>query len=206
MSEGLLAGSVVIVVDDDPSVRRSLQRLLAAHGFEVVTFGSATEFMNAPPSTPFCCLVLDVRLPDLNGLELQRILGEQGREIPIIFVTGHGDIPMSVRAMKAGAVDFLTKPFTEKALLDAIKQALEEARGRQVASLEAAAIKRRIAALSPREMEVLHEVVAGKLNKQIAAGLGIAERTVKLHRARISQKLGVRTVAELVRLAERVGL
>ncbi len=198
--------AVVSVVDDDPSVLRGLQRLLMAHGLEAETFSSAAAFLAAPRRASVGCLVLDVRLPDLNGLEIQRLLAERNQELPIVFITGHGDISMSVRAMKAGAIDFLTKPFTEEALLEAISLALKKSRARLAAAQEAAALAGRLASLSSREVEVLREVVAGKLYKQIAADLGIAERTVKLHRARISEKLGVRAVADLVRLAEKVGL
>ena len=201
-----LTRAIVSVVDDDPSVLRSLGRLLAAHGLDVETFASAAAFLASPRRTRVGCLVLDVRLPDLNGLELQRVLRERDQELPIVFITGHGDIPMSVRAMKAGAIDFLTKPFREEALLESIAQALELSRTQLAADREMAALRQCVSSLSGRELEVLREVVAGKLNKQIAAELGIAERTVKLHRARISEKLGVRAVADLVRLVEKVGL
>lgn len=198
--------AVVSVVDDDPSVLRSLRRLLTAHGLDVETYSSATAFLASPRRACAGCLVLDVRLPDLNGLELQRVLAARDQELPVVFITGHGDIPMSVRAMKAGAIDFLTKPFTEQALLEAITVALQESRARMAAGQEAAEITQRFSSLSGREVEVMREVVAGRLNKQIAADLGIAVRTVKLHRARISAKLGVRAVADLVRLAERAGI
>lgn len=191
------------VVDDDPSVRRSLVRLLRACGYHVETCESAEEFLESEWRRSPGCLVLDVRLPDLNGLELQSILQERAAWLPIIFITGHGDVPMSVRAMKAGSVDFLTKPFTDRALLAAVKQALMECTSRMTASIEREDTRRRLESLSSREREVLSGVVAGRLNKQIATELGIAMRTVKLHRAHVMEKLGVRSVADLVRLVEK---
>ncbi|MBF0505456.1 MAG: response regulator transcription factor [Nitrospirae bacterium] len=197
------AHPIVFVVDDDLSVLKSLRRLLDICGFRVGTFSSAQEFLGNYQYNVPSCLVLDICLPGLNGLELQRTLDEQGHPLPIIFITGHGDIPMSVQAMKAGAVDFLPKPFTDQALLDAIKRALDKSRSDNAVRSELADIRKRLATLTPRETEVLKHVVAGKLNKQIAADLGIAEKTVKVHRGRVMQKLHAGSVAELVRIAEK---
>ncbi len=194
----------VFVVDDDPSVRKSLRRLLTACGYRTRTYGSAQDYLADDHETGTACLVLDVRLPDLSGLDLQKALAEQGSEFPIVFITGHGDIPMSVRAMKSGAIDFLAKPFSEEALLAAIEQALDEHRRRMSQQAELASVRQKLLSLSPRERQVLKHVVAGRLNKQISADLGIAMRTVKMHRASIMEKLQVRTVPDLVRMAERV--
>jgi FixJ family two-component response regulator len=195
--------AVVFVVDDDASVREALSSLLRAVGWQVKTFESAAEFLVQPVPVGAACLVLDVRLPGVSGLELQRVLAERGDALPIIFITGHGDIPMSVHAMKAGAVEFLPKPFRERELLDAIELALE----RDAASLgkrrEVADIRERIALLSDRERQVMDLVVKGLLNKQVAAELGIVEITVKVHRRRVMQKLGVSSLPELVRLVVR---
>jgi len=197
---------VIFVVDDDPSVRKSLQRLLTVCGYRVQTFGSAREFLQARPGDTPACLVLDIRLSGLNGLELQQALAAEGRALPIVFITGHGDIPMSVQAMKAGAVDFLPKPFTEQALLGAIEEALAKSRREGTANSELAGLKARLATLSPREAEVFRHVVTGRLNKEIAAALGIAEQTVKVHRGRVMDKLRVQSVADLARLAEKAGI
>src|SRR5208337_2304555 len=197
------AQHVVFVVDDDLSVLKSLRRLLSVCGFRVETFSSAQEFLRDYQDNVPGCLVLDICLPGLNGFELQRALAEQGHALPIIFITGHGDIPMSVQAMKAGAVDFLPKPFTDQALLEAIKQALDKSRGNDAVRSELAGIGKRLATLTPRETEVFKHVVTGKLNKQIAADLGIAEKTVKVHRGRVMQKLQVQSVAELVLISEK---
>jgi len=197
------AQPVVYVVDDDLSVLKSLRRLLAVCGFRVETFSSAREFLQNYLDDVPGCLVLDICLPGLNGLELQRTLAEEGHALPIIFITGHGDIPTSVRAMKAGAVDFLPKPFTDKALIDSIEQALDKSRCDNAVRSELAGIRKRLATLTPRETEVLKYVVTGKLNKQIAADLGIAEKTVKVHRGRVMQKLQARSVAELVLISEK---
>jgi FixJ family two-component response regulator len=195
--------AVVFVVDDDPSVREALSSLLRAVGWQVKTFESAAEFLAQPVPVGAACLVLDVRLPGVSGLDLQRVLAERGDTLPIIFITGHGDIPMSVQAMKAGAVEFLPKPFREKELLGAIELALE----RDAASLgerrEVADIRERIALLSDRERQVMDLVVKGLLNKQVAARLGIVEITVKVHRRRVMQKLGMSSLPELVRLVAR---
>ncbi|MCL4367572.1 MAG: response regulator [Actinobacteria bacterium] len=193
----------VWVVDDDTSVRRSLERLLTACGYRVRGCASAEEFLASDwPDAPGC-LVLDVRLPDLNGLELQKVLQETGVGLPVVFLTGHGDVPMSVRAIKAGGIDFLLKGSDDEALLTAIEQALTECKSRLAVSAELAIIQGRLDSLSRRERQVLTQVVAGRLNKQIATDLGIGLRTVKLHRAHIMQKLDVSTVADLVRLVEK---
>ena len=194
---------IVFVVDDDPSVRRSLERLLTTCGYRARTYGSAEDYLADDHGTETACLVLDVRLPDIDGLELQEILSKRGHEFPVVFITGHGDIPMSVRAMKGGAIDFLAKPFTEDALLAAIDQALNEHRRRRSIQEEAATIRQKFLSLTPRERQVLERVIAGRLNKQISSDLGIAVRTVKMHRASIMEKLQVRTIPDLVRMTER---
>ncbi|MBF0560185.1 MAG: response regulator transcription factor [Nitrospirae bacterium] len=194
---------VVFVVDDDLSVLKSLRRLLTVYGFRVETFSSAREFLGNYQGNVPGCLVLDIRLPQLDGLELQRILAERGAVLPIIFITGHGDIPMSVQAMKAGAVDFLPKPFNDQSLIEAIEFALDKSRSDNLEKLELADISKKLATLTPRESEVLKYVVSGKLNKEIAADLGIAEKTVKVHRGRVMQKMRARSVADLVLMAEK---
>jgi FixJ family two-component response regulator len=199
-------GATVFVVDDDASMRESLKNLIRSVGLRAELFASAQEFLrNKRPEVP-SCLILDVRLPGLSGLDLQRRTTEAGLEIPVIFITGHGDIPMSVRAMKAGAVEFLTKPFRDQDLLDAIQQALE--RDRQARDQRAAIeeLRRRFASLTPREREVMARVVAGLLNKQIAAELGTSETTVKIHRHQVMGKMGAGSLPELVRMADRLGI
>jgi FixJ family two-component response regulator len=193
----------VYVVDDDPAVREALSNMIRSVGLRCETFASAGGFLERPPPDVEACLVLDVRLPDRSGLDLPAALARQGNEIPIVFMTGHGTIPMSVRAMKAGAVEFLTKPFSGEDLLAAIEQALERDRVARQARAEQAALRRRFETLTPREHDVLALVVAGRMNKEIAAELGTAEQTVKQHRGRVMRKLGVTSVAELVRLSER---
>jgi FixJ family two-component response regulator len=194
----------VFIVDDDPAVLKSLSRLLRASQFNVVTFGSPQEFLERhDPHTPGC-LVLDVAMPGLNGLELQEALTAKGSAIPIIFLTGHGDIPMSVQAMKRGALDFLTKPVHDKDLLKAVEAALEKDRIERQSRVELDDIQERLATLTPREREVLTHVVSGQLNKQIAYDLGTVEQTIKVHRARVMEKMRVNSVAELVRLIERL--
>jgi FixJ family two-component response regulator len=196
----------VFIVDDDPAVLKSLSRLLRAIHFQVVTFGSPQEFLERhDPHTPGC-LVLDVAMPGLNGLELQEALRVKGSAIPIIFLTGHGDIPMSVQAMKGGALDFLTKPVHDKDLLKAVEAALEKDRIERRSRAELDDIQERLATLTPREREVLIHVVSGQLNKQIAYDLGTVEKTIKVHRARVMEKMKVGSVAELVRLTERAGI
>jgi len=194
----------VFIVDDDPAVLKSLSRLLRATRFTVVTFGSPQEFLEQHnPHIPGC-LVLDVAMPGLNGLELQEALRVKGSAIPIIFLTGHGDIPMSVQAMKGGALDFLTKPVRDEDLLKAVEAALEKDRIERQSRAELDDIQKRLATLTPREREVLSHVVSGQLNKQIANDLGTVEQTVKVHRARVMEKMKVNSVAELVRLTERL--
>jgi FixJ family two-component response regulator len=198
--------ATVFVVDDDASMRESLKNLLRSVGLQVELFASAQEFLRSKrPDLP-SCLVLDVRLPGLSGLELQRRTGDAGIEIPIVFITGHGDIPMSVRAMKAGAVEFLTKPFRDQDLLDAIQQALEGDRKTrdQRAALEE--LRSRFASLTSREREVMKGVVAGLLNKQIGAELGTSEATVKIHRHQVMEKMGASSLPELVRMADKLGI
>jgi FixJ family two-component response regulator len=198
--------AMVFVVDDDAPMRESLKNLIRSVGLRVELFASAQEFLRSKrPDLP-SCLVLDVRLPGLSGLDLQRRTTDAGMEIPIIFITGHGDIPMSVRAMKAGAVEFLTKPFRDQDLLDAIQQALEGDRKAhdQRAALEE--LRRRFASLTPREREVMKHVVAGLLNKQVGAELGSSETTVKIQRHRVMEKMGADSLPELVRMADRLGI
>lgn len=195
----------VFVVDDDASMRRSLTRLLSAGGYEVETFPSALAFLDRAPYTDPCCLVLDVRMPGPSGIDLQARLAAAGRSMSIVFLTGHADVPTSVRAMKAGAVDVLTKPVDESDLLEAIGRAVaRDARGRSE-DAQLAEIRARVATLTPREREVFARVVTGMLNKQIAAELSLAEKTVKVHRARVMRKMQAGSVAELVRMADRVG-
>jgi len=201
-----VATTVVFVVDDDPSVRKSLTRLIAAAGYAVETFASAHEFLQRAPAMGPCCLVLDVRMPGITGLELQKMLAQAIHRIPIIFITGHGDVSMSVTAMKAGAHDFLTKPFAGKDLLGAIERAVAKDTQDLGTEGHTAEIRARVATLTPREREVFALVVAGKLNKQIASELGIGEGTVKVHRARVMDKMRAGSVAELVRLADVAGV
>jgi FixJ family two-component response regulator len=193
----------VFVVDDYAPVRRSISRLLHAAGFAVVAFASAEEFLAQYDPGVWGCLVLDVAMQNLNGFELQSILTNTGSLLPIIFLTGEGDIPKSVRAMKGGASDFLTKPVNDEDLLAAVRAAIEKHRALRREQVERSEIRARLATLTPREREVLEYVVAGKLNKQIAGDLGTVEQTVKVHRAHVMQKMRVRSVAELVRLVER---
>jgi FixJ family two-component response regulator len=196
----------VFVVDDDESVLRSLERLIRSVGLNVETFASAREFLAADrPSWP-ACLVLDVRMPGMSGLDLQEELIAAGYNMPAIFLTGHGDIPMSVRAMKAGAVDFLQKPFNEQDLLDAIQKAIDKDRRTRQERAELSEIQGRVDSLTPREREVLGLVVKGRLNKQIAYELGLSEKTVKVHRARVMEKMQAESLADLVRLADKVGI
>ena len=198
------AANVVFVVDDDASSRISLTNLLRSVGLTVQAFSSAPEFLEAQrPEVP-SCLVLDVRLPGVSGLDLQRRMAETSTQIPIIFVTGHGDIPMSVEAMKAGAVEFLTKPYRDQALLDAVHHALERDRRLRSARADADELRRRHGSLTERERKVMALVVSGLLNKQVAAELGTSEATVKIHRHRVMEKMGAASLADLVRMADRV--
>jgi FixJ family two-component response regulator len=200
------APPTVFIVDDDPAVLKSLSRLLRSADLAVAAFSSPRDFLaRHDPDLPGC-LVLDVAMPGLNGLELQQALVARGHELAIIFLTGHGDIPMSVRAMKRGAVDFLTKPVHDADLLEAVRVAVEKDRLRRQVRAEVDEIKLRLATLTPREREVLGHVITGQLNKQTAADLGTVEKTIKVHRARVMEKMKVRSVAELVRLAERAGI
>ena len=200
--------STVFLVDDDTSVRKALTRLISSAGYQVQAFASAREFLDhwrAGEQRPGC-LVLDIRMPGLSGLDLQHELQSSNTLLPIIFITGHGDIPMSVKAMKQGAVDFLPKPVIDKLLLDAIEQALERGAQERAAQDEIDDIQRRLDTLTPRELEVMRLVITGMLNKQIAYQLGTVEKTVKVHRARVMEKMEVQSLAELVRLAERIGI
>jgi RNA polymerase sigma factor (sigma-70 family) len=200
------AAPIVFVVDDDPSVRRAIKRLIGSVGLQVELFGSAQEFLQGWRSDVPSCLVLDIRLPGISGLDFQRQLAEANIHVPIIFITAHGDIPMTVRAMKAGAVEFLTKPFRDQDLLDAIHVALERDRTRRRQEAEIASLQQRLESLTPREREVLPLVVSGLLNKQIAGEIGTSENTVKVHRSQLMRKMGADSLAELVRLAERIGI
>jgi len=197
---------IVYLLDDEPEMVKALTRLLRAKQFEVRGFTSFHEFFAACQPQELACLVLDVAMPELDGLELQQRLTHQGILIPIIFLTGHGDIPMSVRAIKAGAADFLTKPVDAAALVKAVRTALQTAQARHEANVELSALANCLTTLTPREREVLEQVVAGKLNKQIAADLGTGEQNIKLHRAHIMEKMSVESLADLVRAAERLGV
>jgi FixJ family two-component response regulator len=197
---------IVFVVDDDLSVRRSTERLIRSIGLEVQTFTSAREFLKSSRPKGPACLVLDVRMPGLSGMDLQRELARSEIHIPIIFITAHGDIPMSVRAMKAGAVEFLTKPFRSRSLLDAIRAAIDRDRAASNERSEIEALRQRYEQLTPREREVLVLVAAGLLNKQVAGELATTERTIKFHRAHIMQKTHAESVADLVRMVEKLGI
>ena len=197
---------VVFVVDDDRSMRESLKDLIQSVGLRVEAFASAQEFLRGKRDDLPSCLVLDVRLKGLSGLDLQKRMAENNTGIPIIFVTGHGDIPMSVKAFKAGAVEFLTKPFRDQDLLDAVYDALERDRKAREARAKVEELRGRYGSLTPREREVMTLVVAGLLNKQIAAEVGTSEASVKVHRQHLMQKMGAGSLAELVRMADRLGI
>jgi len=202
----VLPDSLVFIIDDDASVRRALGRLLASAGYPFETFASARAFLARTPYPGPCCIILDFRMPGCNGLELQKNLAAAGREEQIIFITGHGDIPTCADAMKAGAIDFLPKPFRDGELLGAVARSLDRAGRLFRESKERAEIQTRIDRLTPREREVMQLVIAGKLNKNIADELEASEKTIKVHRGRVMQKMQVFSVAELVRLTEKVGI
>ncbi|MEY2414312.1 MAG: hypothetical protein QOD84_2918 [Acidobacteriaceae bacterium] len=198
--------SIVFVVDDDPSVRRAIKVLLESVGLAVELFGSAKEFLLGRPADSPSCLVLDIRLPGVSGLDFQRQLAEAKINIPIIFISAHGDVPMTVRAMKAGAIEFLTKPFRDQDLLDAVQVALEGDRARRQREADIATLRERFESLTPREREVLPWVVSGLLSKQIADAIGTSEASVKVHRSQLMRKMAADSVADLVRMAEKMGI
>jgi FixJ family two-component response regulator len=199
-------GATVFVVEDDASMRRALSNLFQSVGLQVELFGSASEMLQSKLPDIAGCLVLDVRLPGLSGLDFQNELAKANVRIPIIFMTGHGDIPMTVRAMKGGAIDFLTKPFRDQDMLDAVGTAIKRDQERREADKVAAHLQALLETLTPREREILASVSSGLMNKQIAAELGLAEITVKIHRGRIMKKMGARSLADLVRKAEMLGI
>ncbi len=196
----------VFLVDDDPSVLKALSRVLREEGWSVETFETAEAFLAQQDKSTDGCLVLDVTMPGLDGLELQRRLAAAGESVPIVFVTGHGDIPMSVRAIKAGATDFLTKPVQADVLVAAVRAAIDHHASMRLTQAETAELRQRLASLTSREREVLEALTAGRLNKQIAADLGVVEQTVKFHRARIMERMQAKTVAELMHIAGRLGI
>jgi FixJ family two-component response regulator len=196
----------VLVVDDDEMMREALAGLFRSVGLQVLTFATAADLWRGDRPDAACCLVLDVRLPGVSGLDFQSELAKANIHIPVIFITGHGDIPMTVRAMKAGAVDFLTKPFRDQDMLDAVTAALERDRKRRESDTAASDVKQRFETLTPREREVMVHVTAGLMNKQVAAQLGVSEITVKIHRGQAMRKMGARSLADLVRMAELLGV
>ena len=198
--------ALVFLIDDDASVRKGVSRLLRSAGYKCETFASAMDFLARQPYGGPTCLIVDVRMPGLNGMELQEVLMQRRREEQLVFITGHGDISMCSQAMKAGAVDFLPKPFGDDQLLECVAQALSRSTEQRQRSAEKSQARRLLDSLTPREFDVMQLVVAGMLNKQIASQLAIAEKTVKVHRGRVMQKLGVKSVAELVRLGQRAGM
>jgi FixJ family two-component response regulator len=206
MTDNGMVQPVVFVIDDDASLRASLADLFASVGLRVETFGAAADFLRASAPDGPSCLVLDVRLPGLSGLDFQADLAKASMHLPIIFITGHGDIPMSVRAMKAGAVEFLTKPFRDQDLLDAVQRGLELDRARREQQKSLVELRARFHSLTPREQEVITRVSAGLMNKQIAGELGVAEITVKVHRGNAMRKLGAKSLADLIRIAQALGL
>jgi FixJ family two-component response regulator len=200
------ANSTVLVVDDDSTLRESVGRLLRSLGIEAQLFASISDFLNSDPPDGPACLVLDVRLPGKSGLDLQRELAAANRELPIIFITGHGDIPMTVQAMKGGAIEFLTKPFRDQELLDAIQLGLSRDRDRRENEKGLITLRERFASLSPRERDIMIQVARGRLSKQIAGDIGIAEATVKVHRSRVMKKMKARSLPELGRMADKLKL
>ena len=197
---------IVLIVDDDPSMRRALTNLFQSVGLKVEAFSSAAEIMEAKPPAVPSCLVLDIRLPGSSGLDLQADLAKANIHTPIIFITGHGDIPMTVRAMKSGAVDFLTKPVRDQDMLDAVQAAIERDRKRRDAEKSISGMRSRFEALTARERDVLALVASGLMNKQVAAQLGLAEITVKIYRGQIMRKMGARSLADLVRMTDALGI
>ena len=206
MSKAKETEATVFIVDDDAQVRESLKDLIRSVGLRVELFASAQEFLRAQHPDGPTCLVLDVRMPGLSGLDLQKQASEAGLEIPIIFITGHGDIPMTVRAMKAGAIEFLSKPFRDQDLLDAIQQALQRSRKAREQQAVTKELRRRFASLTSRQREVMERVVAGLINKETGAELGISEKTVKIQRHQVMEKMGARSLPELVRMADSLGI
>ena len=197
---------IVFVIDDDESVRKSLKRLLKSADYEAEVFESASDFLARPPYSGSACVVVDVKMPGLNGIEFQQALIDRRREEQLIFITGHGNIPMCAQVMKAGAVDFLPKPFKPRELLKCVERALKHSTGQRQRAAEKDGARRLLDSLTPREFEVLLLVVTGMLNKQVGGELGMAEKTVKVHRGRVMQKLGVNSVPELVRLVQKAGI
>ena len=200
------AAGTVFVIDDDPSVRRALERQLRTAGFRVETFESAQDYVARAPRAAIACIVTDVRMPGMSGLDLQDSLAQAGGALPMVFITGHGDIPTTVRAMKGGAVNFLPKPFAEREILAAVAEALERSRAIERERRETGSLRARYESLTAREQEVLALVVAGLLNKVIADRLGIQESTIKVHRGRVMEKMEATSLADLVRMGERLGL
>ena len=194
---------VVFVIDDDEAVRKSLKRLLHAADYEAEVFNSAADYLARPPHARPSCVIVDVQMPGLNGIELQEALIKRRREEQLIFITGHGNIPMCAKAMKAGAVDFLPKPFKSRELLKCVEQALDRSAKQRCRAAEKNEARRLLDLLTPREFEVMQLVITGMLNKQVAGELGVGEKTIKVHRGRVMQKLGVKSVAELLRLVEK---
>ena len=195
---------IVYIVDDDEAIRKSLARLLLSAGFDVVSYSDAHQFLDNASNTATGCLILDIRLPGVSGLELQSLLAQNGFSLPIVFITGHGDIPMSVSAMKAGAIDFLTKPFDDVELINAVEVAIQHHARIQQEEAEMIELRARYDLLTRREKEVFSHVVTGRLNKQIAFDLDVAEKTIKVHRARVMEKMEARTFADLVRMGEQL--